>query len=209
MQNFAMSAGPVYDALILAAVQKCRGGTAVKQALVDLQKAATTLSSLLGDGNDVYCMVSISASPEEKQVLYPAHAPVLMSALSNSNWGSSIACSVVPDALSVVRKLSRRNNDTNTVAVRSSSIPTQPATILSPSWLNRDYMSGKARNGANDSLGNPMYALCGDDLMSQLNSVESYALSNIYRAFFNKNFCEAKRMKAVSGPLNYKLLTPP
>ena len=40
-----MSAGPVYDALILAAVQKCTGGTAVKQALADLQKAATTVSS--------------------------------------------------------------------------------------------------------------------------------------------------------------------
>ena len=125
MHNFAMSAGPVYDALILAVLQQCRGGTAVKQALVDLQKAAATVSSLLGDGNDVYCMVSISASPEEKQVFYPVHAPVLMSVLSNSKWGRSVACSVASDALSVVQKLSRRNNGTNTVAVRSSSIHTK------------------------------------------------------------------------------------
>ena len=154
-------------------------------------------------------MVPISASPEEKQVLYSVHAPVLMSALNNSNLGSSIACSVVSDALSVVRKLPRRNNGTNTIAVRSSSIPTQPATILLPLWLNRDYISGQAQNGANDSFSNPTYVFCSDDLMTQLNSVESYALSNLYGAFFNKIFARAKRQKIVSGPMNYKLLTPP
>ena len=45
--------------------------------------------------------------------------------------------------------------------------------------------------------------------MTRLSKVESHALANIYGTFFNSLFSEAKKQKIVSGPMNYKTLTPP
>ncbi len=45
--------------------------------------------------------------------------------------------------------------------------------------------------------------------MTRLSKVESLTLANIYGAFFNSLFAEAKKQRIVSGPISSKTLTPP
>ena len=55
-------------------------------------------------------MITLAAKDGENQVLYPICSPALISALQRSNWGSSIAYSVMYEAVSMVQKLSIRND---------------------------------------------------------------------------------------------------
>ena len=113
----------------------------MKESLLLFQEAAKKLTSICGGRGDIYCMVTSAAKDSENQVLYPIYFPNLMSALQRSNWGSSITCSVISDAASVVRKLSVRND--NNARIKNRKIPPQRNfnNIQLPAWLSNSATS--------------------------------------------------------------------
>ncbi len=79
-----------------AFVHQCDEGEGLKTPMVRLQQTARKVSSIMAEGNDVYCMASVAGNQGENQIVYPIYSPVLMSALRRSNWEGSIACSCSP-----------------------------------------------------------------------------------------------------------------
>ena len=114
------------------------------------------------------------------------------------------------DVITVVLKLSKRHINRNTPASRSSHEADTKCRIDLPACLNPNSFSAASRNTTTLQTDHPTYVFRGGGIMTQLIKVDSYGLSNIYEAFFKNLFAEAKRQKVVSsGPMNYKLLTPP
>lgn len=201
------------DNIINGVVHQCGGSEHLRQALIHLRQAAQAVSSMIGTGSDVYCMVSAAPSETEKQTLFPIHAPLLTSALQNGNWGSSIACGAISDALSVVRKIAARRDkfrgNIRNICTSSNDTTTTDYTSSTPAWLRTPSTTARNRTDPNLLSSNPTYIFCNNDVMFQLNKIDSLTLANIYGAYFNNLFAEAKRLNLVSGPMNYKFLTPP
>ena len=125
------------ETILLAVADHCGGGYTLKEALQILHDTSKRVSSLIGTGNDIYCLVSLATNDSEKHVLYPIYSPVLFAALQNTSWGSSIACSVMSAALTVVRKLTERRAYAKASPIEISNCTNTNSTITLPSCLSR------------------------------------------------------------------------
>lgn len=111
------------DEIIDEPIYQFGGGSVLKEYILLLQEAAKKGASICGGKLDIYCIITLAAKDSEKQALRSIYSPSLMSALQRSNWGSSIACSIISAAVLVVCKLSVTNN--NDALIKNSKTPPQ------------------------------------------------------------------------------------
>ena len=133
-----------------------------------------------------------------------------MTASQGNNWGNSIACSVMSDALTVVRKLSKHYVNCNTTSTTNLRDASTNGVIDLPEWLNHYAADAAYRNRTTLPTDHATYVFSGDALMNRLMKMESYDLSDMYGSVFNNLFIVAKRQKVISSDLmNLQLLGPP
>ena len=121
--------------ILLAAEDHCGSVDTLKEALKSFHDASKRVSSLIGTGNGIYCLVPLAGNDSEKHVLHPIVFPVLFAALRHTSWGSSIACSEMSDTLIVVRKLTERSAYVNASPIEISNGTNTNRTITLPSWF--------------------------------------------------------------------------
>ena len=123
------------EEIIDTILNQCKDDKPKRDALKNFQTVSQNVASFIERESEIFCTFSLSGCNFDNQVLYPIYTPTLVTALQCNNSGNCIACSVMSDALNVVRKLSKRHLNRNSPSTSIFAMLVRTASLIYPHGL--------------------------------------------------------------------------
>ena len=143
------------------------GGRRLKRVPQKHYCVAAEVDSLVGESNEVHCIIFIAQNEQSDHNVFLIYSPVLIAVFDSTTWGSSIACSALTDAFLVVRRLSTRRQVPDPRA-QNSYTTTNTSELQLPTWIASLCSDTPRVSSSSSATDGRCYVLYDDSVIARL-----------------------------------------